>query len=80
MQSSLAATSLHCRELDNLICQAEVYGFTLVELDFRQDSSRHSDAIAEITAYLQVLPKPYDELSEGEKTAWLTQELKPVDL
>ncbi|WP_019504989.1 phosphoenolpyruvate carboxylase [Pleurocapsa sp. PCC 7319] len=76
MQSSLAATSLHCRELDNLICQAEVYGFTLVELDFRQDSSRHSDAIAEITAYLQVLPKPYNELSEPEKTAWLIQELK----
>ncbi len=76
MQSSLAATSLHCRELDNLICQAEVYGFTLVELDFRQDSSRHSDAIAEITAYLQVLPKPYDDLSEEEKTAWLIQELK----
>ena len=76
MQNSLAATSLHCRELDNLICQAEVYSFTLVELDFRQDSSRHSDAISEITAYLQVLPKPYDELSEGEKTAWLIQELK----
>ena len=76
MQASLAATSLQCRELDNLICQAEVYGFTLVELDFRQDSSRHSDAIGEITAYLQVLPKPYDDLSEEEKTAWLIQELK----
>ncbi|MEM8719706.1 MAG: phosphoenolpyruvate carboxylase [Cyanobacteria bacterium P01_G01_bin.39] len=76
MQNSLAATSLHCRELDNLICQAEVFGFSLVELDFRQDSSRHSDAIADITAYLQVLSKPYDELSEAEKTAWLIQELK----
>lgn len=76
MQNSLAATSLQCRELDNLICQAEVFGFNLVELDFRQDSSRHSDAIAEITAYLQVLPKPYDELSEAEKTVWLIQELK----
>ena len=76
MQSSLAATSLQCRELDNLICQAEVYGFTLVELDFRQDSSRHSEAIAEITAYLQVLPRPYEDLSEAEKTAWLIQELK----
>ena len=76
MQSSLATTSLQCRELDNLICQAEVYGFTLVELDFRQDSSRHSDAISEITAYLQVLPKPYDELSEEEKTDWLVRELK----
>ena len=76
MQNSLAATSIQCRELDNLIVQAEVFGFNLVELDFRQDSSRHSDAIAEITAYLQVLPKPYDELSEAEKTAWLIQELK----
>jgi len=76
MQSSLAATNLNCRELDNLICQAEVYGFTLVELDFRQDSSRHSDAISEITAYLQILPKPYDDLPEAEKTAWLIQELK----
>ena len=76
MQESLAATNLHCRELDNLIVQAEVFGFSLVELDFRQDSSRHSEAIAEITAYLQVLPKPYEELSEAEKTAWLIQELK----
>ncbi|MBE9047575.1 phosphoenolpyruvate carboxylase [Pleurocapsales cyanobacterium LEGE 10410] len=76
MQDSLTATNLHCRELDNLICQVKVFGFNLVELDFRQDSSRHSEAIAEITAYLQVLPKPYDELSEAEKTAWLVQELK----
>ncbi|MGB5635050.1 MAG: phosphoenolpyruvate carboxylase, partial [Waterburya sp.] len=76
MQNSLTATSLHCRELDNLITQAEVFGFSLVELDFRQDSSRHSDAISDITAYLQILPKPYDELSEEEKTAWLIQELK----
>jgi phosphoenolpyruvate carboxylase len=76
MQTSLAATSLQCRELDNLITQAEVFGFNLVELDFRQDSSRHSEAIAEITAYLQILPRPYDDLSEAEKTAWLIQELK----
>lgn len=76
MQHSLAATSLQCRELDNLIVQAEVFKFNLVELDFRQDSSRHSEAIAEITAYLQILPKPYNELNEAEKTAWLIQELK----
>ena len=76
IQRSLAATSLSCRELDNLICQVEIYGFTLVELDFRQDSSRHSDAIAEITEYLGILPKSYDDLSETEKTAWLIQELQ----
>jgi phosphoenolpyruvate carboxylase len=76
IQRSLAATSLNCRDLDNLICQVEIYGFRLVELDFRQDSSRHSDAIAEITEYLGILPKSYNELSEAEKTAWLTQELQ----
>ena len=76
IQRSLEATSLQCRELDALITQVEVFGFSLVELDFRQDSSRHSDTIGEITDYLQVLPKPYDDLSEPEKTAWLVQELK----
>ncbi|MGF1539033.1 MAG: phosphoenolpyruvate carboxylase [Pleurocapsa sp.] len=76
IQGSLGATSLNCRELDNLICQVEIYGFRLVELDFRQDSSRHSDAIAEITEYLGILPKSYNELSETEKTAWLIQELQ----
>jgi phosphoenolpyruvate carboxylase len=30
----------------------------------------------EITAYLQALPQPYNDLSEAEKTAWLTQELQ----
>jgi phosphoenolpyruvate carboxylase len=76
IQSSLEQTALHCRELDNLICQVEVFGFTLTQLDFRQDSSRHSQAITEITNYLGILPKPYDELSEVEKTDWLVRELQ----
>ena len=75
IQRSLSETSLHCRELDNLVCQAEVYGFNLTQLDFRQESSRHSDAIEEIAEYLQILPKPYNQLSEPEKTNWLIQEL-----
>ena len=76
IKQSLAATNLNCRELDNLICQVDVFGFILTQLDFRQESSRHSDAIAEIASYLGVLPKPYDELTEAEKTAWLVKELK----
>jgi phosphoenolpyruvate carboxylase len=76
IQGSLEATTLKCRELDNLICQVEVFGFTLTQLDFRQDSSRHSDAISEITEYLGILPKPYEQLSEAEKTAWLVRELQ----
>ena len=76
IQQSLAATSLNCRELDNLICQVEVFGFILTQLDFRQESSRHSDALEEIADYLGILPQPYSQLSEAEKTAWLVKELQ----
>jgi phosphoenolpyruvate carboxylase len=76
IQRDLKATGLVCQELETLICQVEIYGFVLAQLDLRQESSRHSEALNEITAYLQVLPQPYDDLSEGEKTAWLAQELQ----
>ncbi len=76
IQSSLDKTGLSCRELDNLICQVEIFGFTLTQLDFRQESSVHSDAIAEIAAYLDILPKSYKDLSEAERTGWLVAELQ----
>jgi phosphoenolpyruvate carboxylase len=76
IQRDLQATGMVCGELEQIICQVELYGFVLAQLDLRQESSRHSDCIDEITAYLQVLPKPYNELSEEEKTAWLIQELQ----
>jgi phosphoenolpyruvate carboxylase len=76
IQRNLAETSLRCQELDNLICQVEVYGFNLTQLDFRQESSQHSEAIEEIAEYLQILPKPYSQLTEAEKIAWLVQELR----
>jgi phosphoenolpyruvate carboxylase len=76
IQHNLEETGLTCQSLDDLICQVEIYGFNLAYLDVRQESSRHSDTINEITNYLQLLPKPYDDLSEDERTAWLTQELQ----
>ncbi|WP_254563922.1 phosphoenolpyruvate carboxylase [Oscillatoria sp. HE19RPO] len=76
IQRNLAATGLSCRDLEQLICQVEIYGFILAHLDIRQESSRHSTAITEIAEYLQVLPRPYDDLSEAEKAEWLTTELK----
>ena len=76
IQDSLAQTSLNCRELDNLICQVEVFGFTLTQLDFRQESSVHSEAITEIAAYLGILEQPYNELTEAQKVTWLLQELQ----
>ncbi len=76
IQRNLLETGLNCLELEQLIAQVEVYGFTLVQLDFRQESSRHAEAIAEIAAYMGVLPCPYDELSEADKINWLSIELQ----
>ncbi|MDX2232518.1 MAG: phosphoenolpyruvate carboxylase [Leptolyngbyaceae cyanobacterium bins.349] len=76
IQTSLQQTGLTCRELDALICQVEIYGFHLTHLDIRQESTRHSDTINEIVEYLQILPKSYDDMSEPERVAWLTSELK----
>ena len=76
IERSLSVTGLSCQELENLICQVEIYGFNLAHLDIRQESSRHSDTLNEIAEYLQILPKPYNDLSEAERTQWLTAELK----
>ncbi|WP_375506123.1 phosphoenolpyruvate carboxylase [uncultured Nostoc sp.] len=76
IQRNLTETGLSCRELENLICQVEIFGFNLTQLDIRQESSRHADALNEILEYLQILPQPYNELSEEQKVAWLTGELQ----
>ncbi|RCJ14880.1 phosphoenolpyruvate carboxylase [Nostoc sp. ATCC 43529] len=76
IERNLTETGLSCRALEDLICQVEIFGFNLTQLDIRQESSRHSDALNEILEYLQVLPQPYDELSETERVAWLTSELQ----
>jgi phosphoenolpyruvate carboxylase len=76
--SSCAVTKspLSCRALEHLIRQVQVFGFHLAHLDIRQESTRHCEAIAEIADYLQVLPKPYADLNEGEKVSWLARELQ----
>lgn len=76
IQRNLTETGLSCRELENLICQVEIYDFNLAHLDIRQESSRHADALNEILEYLQILPRPYQELSEPERIAWLATELQ----
>ncbi len=75
IQRSVEATGLNCYELETLICQVEIYGFNLALLDIRQESSRHSATIDEITSYLQILPKPYREMDEAERVEWLIKEL-----
>lgn len=76
IQRNLKETGLNCRELDNLICQAEIYRFNLAQLDMRQESSCHSDALHEVAEYLQILPRPYNELPEAERSLWLATELQ----
>jgi phosphoenolpyruvate carboxylase len=73
---SLSQTGLTCKALETLICQAEIYGFNLAQLDIRQESGRHADTIAEIADYLQVLPHSYHELAEPERVEWLASELQ----
>ncbi len=73
---SLSQTGLTCQALETLICQVEIYGFNLAQLDIRQESSRHADTIAEIVEYLQVLPQSYHDLSESARVEWLTSELQ----
>ncbi len=76
IQRNLSETGLSCRDLESLVCQVEIYGFNLTQLDIRQESSRHSDTLNEILEYLGVLDKPYNDLSESERVAWLVGELK----
>ncbi|QYX32612.1 phosphoenolpyruvate carboxylase [Sphaerospermopsis torques-reginae] len=76
IQRNLTETGLSCGELDHLICQVEIFDFNLTQLDIRQESSRHSDALNEILEYLQILPQSYHELSEAQRVAWLTGELQ----
>jgi len=76
IQRNLAETGLRCRDLERLVAQTEIYGFNLAELDMRQESARHAEAIGEVAQYLQVLPRPYPELTEAERTQWLVAELQ----
>jgi phosphoenolpyruvate carboxylase len=76
IRRSLAANGLQVGAIENLICQVEVFGFNLTHLDIRQESTVHANAIAEITDYLQILPRPYLEMTEDQRVRWLATELQ----
>ena len=77
LRSSLVATNLSCEYLDTLLTQVHIFGFSLASLDIRQESTRHSDAIDELTRYLN-LDKNYLDMTEEEKVKWLIDELKTL--
>jgi len=72
---SLVATGLSCEPLQTLISQVHIFAFCLASLDIRQESTRHSDAIDELSRYLQ-LPVPYADMGEEQRIAWLLSELQ----
>lgn len=53
--------------------RVKAFGVHLVRLDIRQESSRHSDVLSELTRYLGI--GDYDQWSEQDKIAFLTNEL-----
>ncbi|MFQ6538904.1 MULTISPECIES: phosphoenolpyruvate carboxylase [Aphanothece] len=72
---SLESTGLSCESLQHLISQVQIFAFCLASLDIRQESTRHSDALDELSRYLQ-LPVPYGEMDEEQRVAWLLGELQ----
>ncbi|MBC8043281.1 MAG: phosphoenolpyruvate carboxylase [Rhizobacter sp.] len=64
--------------LEPLIRQAELFGFYFATLDVRQHSSRHEQAVHEITTALQILDVPYREMPEDARAAWLAGELSQL--
>jgi len=75
IRDSLHVSGLHCEALEDLLSQVHIFAFSLASLDIRQESTRHSDAIDELTRYLQ-LPKPYGDMEEAERVTWLLAELQ----
>ena len=74
IKNSLNSTDLNCEAVNTLLTQVHIFGFSLASLDIRQESTRHSDAIQELTNYLK-LSVEYDHMSEDQKINWLIQEL-----
>jgi phosphoenolpyruvate carboxylase len=75
IQDSLERTSLSCESLQHLISQAQIFAFCLASLDIRQESTRHSDALDELSRYLQ-LAVPYGEMAEAQRVEWLLTEIQ----
>jgi phosphoenolpyruvate carboxylase len=53
--------------VDNMISKVQVFGLHFASLDVRQDSSIHTQTVAEIVEKTDALPKNYNSLSDAEK-------------
>lgn len=65
-------------DLKDLIRLAETFGFYLFHLDVRQESTRHSQAVAELLS-LQEEPVDYMSLDESQRLATLAEHITKHD-
>jgi len=73
---SLSASGMSMIANDKLLDtlrRIKCFGLTLVQTDIRQESTRHTEALSEITKYLGL--GDYESWSESEKQAFLIREL-----
>lgn len=61
-------------DLLDTIRRAKTFGMSLVRLDIRQDSERHTSALNEITQWLEL--GEYEQWSEAQRQEFLLNELK----
>ena len=66
-------------ELTDLIRLVETFGFYLLHLDVRQESSRHTDAVAEVLAQTG-LSRDYRQKTEAERQALISDLLRRSNL
>ncbi|WP_455374561.1 phosphoenolpyruvate carboxylase, partial [Kaarinaea lacus] len=57
-------------DLQDMIRLVETFGFYLLQLDIRQESTRHTDAVAEIMTHYQI---DYKKLNESERLETLSK-------
>jgi len=76
VRDSLAGSRSYAasRMVNRLMRQVRTFDLHLATLDLRQHSQRHTAALDEITRHLGMSPG-YSEMSEAERTQWLTTEL-----
>lgn len=68
------------RELQDLIRLVETFGFFLVHLDIRQESARHTAAVAEIIAHAPGKHVDYLASDEAARLALLSELITQVDV
>eukprot|EP00191_Tetraselmis_sp_GSL018_P019798 CAMPEP_0177591956 /NCGR_PEP_ID=MMETSP0419_2-20121207/8289_1 /TAXON_ID=582737 /ORGANISM="Tetraselmis sp., Strain GSL018" /LENGTH=977 /DNA_ID=CAMNT_0019082763 /DNA_START=149 /DNA_END=3082 /DNA_ORIENTATION=- len=61
-------------KLLDFIRQVQAFGMSLMQLDIRQESTRHTEVLQRITSYLGL--GNYVEMTEDERQAFLVRELK----